>query len=202
MGSPATPQVKKLPFHESTALLQRLRRHPEIWWRDYGECWLLTTEICWDELSLTLTAPPVPFSRLSPLLCVWWQTGTSAAVITNLIRAEVRLMTKTVASTALLINSCPIMVLGQRRWAKKDIFFLFPSLSVLLPRSPLIMNSLLGPNYFQGCIRSTAGPVETSAEFLLTPHPPSSLPLPYSAGDGLHLIEFWMLHPPHTPHLL
>lgn len=60
------------------------------------------------------------------------------------------------------------------------------------------MNSLLGPNYIQGCIRSTAGPVETSAEFpLISPHHPSS-PC-YPAGGGLHLIEFWMLPPPPHP---
>lgn len=90
-----------------------------------GLRWMLVVDhcgICCDELSLTLTAPPSLSSHSAPSLFVWWQTGTSSAVITNLIRAEVRLMRKTEASTALLINSCPIMVAGQRHWAKNETF--------------------------------------------------------------------------------
>lgn len=146
-----------------------------------------------------INCPALAFLSFFPLLlCVWWQTGTSSAVITNLIRAEVRLMRKTEASTALLINSCPIMVPGRRHWAKNETFsFLFPPLSVLLPRSPPIMNSLLGPNYIQGCIRSTAGPVETSAEFPLRSPPLHSL-LPCWRWPSLD----WILNvtPPPPPH--
>lgn len=93
-------------------------------------------------------------------------------------------MTKTEASTVLLINSCPIMALGRRQRAANETFLsLHPFLFCCLP--PL-MNSLLGPNYFRGCIRNPAGPMETSAAF------PSILaaPLCPSAGDGSHLIEF------------
>lgn len=138
----------------------------------------MLTTVRFVEMSCPSHQLPRPsFTPLSPSsLCVWWQTGTSSAVITNLIRAEVRLMRKTEASTALLINSCPIMVAGLRHRAQNETFsFSFQPLSVLLPHSPPIMNSLLGPNYIQGCIRSAAGPVETSAEF--PPHSPSSLPV-------------------------
>lgn len=150
-------------------------------------------EICWDELSLTLTAPPSP----SPQSSVWWLTGTSSAVITNLIRAEVRLMRKTEASTALLSHNGTRTKTLSKEW---DIFFLLLPLSVLLPRSPTIMNSLLGPNYIQGCIRNTAGPVETSAEFSLPPPCLHTL-LPCWRWPSLD----WILnvtHPTPHPHFL
>lgn len=106
-------------------------------------------------------------------------------------------MRKTVTWTSLLINWCPILVPGQRRRVKNEIFSFSPlPLSVLLPHSPAIMNSLLGPNYIQGCIRSTAGPVETSAEFSLIPS------LPAHAVTLLEMAFTWLNFeclPPHCP---
>lgn len=94
-------------------------------------------------------------------------------------------MTKTEASTVLLINSCPIMALGRRQRAANQTSP-FLSIPFCFVASPPLMNSLLGANYFRGCIRNPAGPMETSAAF------PSILaaPLCPSAGDGSHLIEF------------
>lgn len=68
----------------------------------------------WRSCSSYQVAPPPPQSPA--------RAGTSAAVITNLIRAQVRLMRKTEASSALLINSCPIMAPGRRRRAHNEAF--------------------------------------------------------------------------------
>lgn len=198
MGSTATPKWLKLPLRKRTMIpcrlhITNLRSDEEIMVMvDVDHC-----EICWNEASLALAVPlPCLLLVLSLWLSIWWLTGTSSAVITNLIRAEVRLMRKTEASTALLINSCPVMLPRQRHWAENETFsFSLYPISVLLPRSPAIMNSLLGPNYIQGCIRSTVGPMETSAEFSLMP--PS---LSLHAVTPLETAFTWLNFECYTPH--